>query len=293
VGEWGCFDGTRFGMFAFAADGTSSQGLVRRIEADGFDVAWAGDHLFHYRMPGTAFLDGWMSLAAWTQVTTTVRLGMLVSNVAWRQPVQLARFAVAVDQLSAGRLELGLGAGAFADQAMAGVLGMPAAERIDRLNEAAVVLDKLLRGDCEPFDGRYTSYRQASVAPGAVQRPRPPLVLAGNGPRALAVVARHGDVWNTWSGDATSLAELHDQVRRRVGVLRRAVDALGRDPSRLRLSLTVYHQAVDVWRDVACLEQVVARFRPLGFSDFVLYPPRLDQRGVYERVTQTRMPKLR
>jgi alkanesulfonate monooxygenase SsuD/methylene tetrahydromethanopterin reductase-like flavin-dependent oxidoreductase (luciferase family) len=155
------------------------------------------------------------------------------------------------------------------------------------------VLDKLLRGDCKPFDGRFTSYGQAAVAPGAVQRPRPPLVLAGNGPRSLAVVARHGDVWNTWSGDARSLAELHDQVRPRVDLLRRAVDAEGRDPAGLRLSLTVYHRAVDIWSDAASLDQVVAQFRPLGFSEFVLYPPRGDQQVVYERVTQTRIPQLR
>jgi alkanesulfonate monooxygenase SsuD/methylene tetrahydromethanopterin reductase-like flavin-dependent oxidoreductase (luciferase family) len=107
------------------------------------------------------------------------------------------------------------------------------------------------------------------------------------------VVARHGDVWNTWSGDARSLAELHDQVRPRVDLLRRAVDAEGRDPAGLRLSLTVYHRAVDIWSDVASLDQVVAQFRPLGFSKFVLYPPRGDQQVVYERVTQTRIPQLR
>jgi alkanesulfonate monooxygenase SsuD/methylene tetrahydromethanopterin reductase-like flavin-dependent oxidoreductase (luciferase family) len=207
VEEWGRFDATRFGMFVFAGDQSSWRDQVRAAEEAGIDVVWTGDHLFNYVAADSPILDGWATLAAWTQATSAIRLGMLVSNVSWRQPVQLARFAVAVDQLSGGRLELGLGAGAFGDQEMAGVLRMPASERVERLEEAAVVLDRLLRGDCRAFDGRFTAFTRASVAPGALQRPRPPLTLAGNSPRTLAVVARRADVWNTWSGDASSLGE--------------------------------------------------------------------------------------
>jgi alkanesulfonate monooxygenase SsuD/methylene tetrahydromethanopterin reductase-like flavin-dependent oxidoreductase (luciferase family) len=293
VDGWGRFEPVRFGMFVLARDGSSWKGQVRSVEDDGFDVVWTADHLFNYVSPEQPLLDGWASLAAWTQSTSAIRLGMLVSNVSWRSPVQLARSAVAVDQLSGGRLELGLGAGAFADQAMAGVLDMPAAERVARLDEAALVLDRLLRGDRAPYDGTFTSYAQASVAPGPVQQPRPALTLAGNGPRMLAVVARRADVWNTWSGDAGSLADYRRQVVKRLDVFRRAVDAAGRDPGTLRLSLTVYHRTCDVWESPTTLERVVEMFAPLGFSEFVLYPPRHDQRRTYNHVTGTRMSHLR
>jgi alkanesulfonate monooxygenase SsuD/methylene tetrahydromethanopterin reductase-like flavin-dependent oxidoreductase (luciferase family) len=292
VDEWGRFGRVRFGMFVFAEDGVSWQGPVRAVEDSGFDVVWTGDHLFHYARLDQPFLDGWASLAAWTQVTKTVRLGMLATNVSWRMPVQLARFAVAVDQLSGGRLELGLGAGAFADQAMAGVLQMPAQERVERLDEAALVLDRLLRGDCAPFSGAFTSYTQAAVAPGTLQRPRVPLTVAANGPRALAVVARRADVWNTWSGDAGSLREYREQVVHRLEVLRKALDTAGRDPATLRLSLTVYHRVFDVWANASALEEMAAMFVPLGFSEFVVYPPREDQQAIYRQVTGTRMPQL-
>jgi alkanesulfonate monooxygenase SsuD/methylene tetrahydromethanopterin reductase-like flavin-dependent oxidoreductase (luciferase family) len=107
------------------------------------------------------------------------------------------------------------------------------------------------------------------------------------------VVARRADVWNTWSGDAGSLREYRDQVAHRLTVLRKALDTAGRDPATLRLSLTVYHRIFDVWANASALEEVTAMFVPMGFSEFVVYPPREDQQAIYRHVTRTRMPQLR
>jgi alkanesulfonate monooxygenase SsuD/methylene tetrahydromethanopterin reductase-like flavin-dependent oxidoreductase (luciferase family) len=111
-------------------------------------------------------------MAAWAAITTRIRVGMLITNLAWRSPVLVARAAAAIDQVSGGRFELGIGAGAFADQAMGGVLEMPPSERVARLAEGAAVIDRLLRGDVTAFAGRSTQYETASMAPRCVQAPR-------------------------------------------------------------------------------------------------------------------------
>ncbi len=108
---------------------------AQHAERLGFDVLWCADHLFYFLAPDAPFLDGWALLPAWAAITTTIRLGVLITNLSWRSPIQVARSAIAVDQLSAGRLELGVGTGAFGDQAMAGMLEMALRERIERLRE--------------------------------------------------------------------------------------------------------------------------------------------------------------
>jgi alkanesulfonate monooxygenase SsuD/methylene tetrahydromethanopterin reductase-like flavin-dependent oxidoreductase (luciferase family) len=190
----------RFGLIDFAQSSADWQEKAQRSEQCGFDVLWTGDHLHHFYRPDEPMLDGWVTLAAWAAVTTRIRVGMLITNLSWRSPVLVARASAAIDQVSGGRFELGIGAGAFADQAMAGVLEMPPSERVARLAEGAAVIDRLLRGDVTPFAGRFTQYETASMAPGCVQAPRPPITIAANGDRALKVAAQYADAWNTFGG---------------------------------------------------------------------------------------------
>src|SRR6266508_371965 len=138
----------------------------------------------------------------WSSASSShdTRLGRLIANLSWRSPVLVARAAAAIDQVSGGRFELGLGAGAFDDQAIAVVLEMPPGERVARLAEGAAVIDRLLRGGVTPFVGRFTRYEAASMAPGCVQAPRPSITIAANGAGALRVAARYADGWNTWGG---------------------------------------------------------------------------------------------
>ncbi len=126
----------RFGLTRFAQSNLDWAEKAQRAEQCRFDVLWTPDHLFHFQRPDEPLLDGWVTLAAWAAITTRIRLGTLITNLSWRSPVLVARAAAAIDQVSGGRFELGLGAGAFADQAMAGVLEMPPGERVARLAEA-------------------------------------------------------------------------------------------------------------------------------------------------------------
>jgi alkanesulfonate monooxygenase SsuD/methylene tetrahydromethanopterin reductase-like flavin-dependent oxidoreductase (luciferase family) len=283
----------RFGLTRFAQSNVDWSEKARRGEECGFDVLWAPDHLFHFQRPDEPLLDGWVTLAAWASITSRIRLGPLITNLSWRSPVLVARAAAAIDQISGGRLELGLGAGAFEDQAMAGVLPMPPAERVARLAEGADVIDRLLRGDVTPFAGRFTRYEAASMAPGCVQSPRPPITIAANGHSALRVAARYADVWNTWGGFELPIDEFFEGTVNRSRQLDKYCADIGRDPSTIRRSLLVYPRFVDVWADESVAETLVERFHAVGFTDYVFYWPGEHQIPVFEHFVQEVMPRLR
>lgn len=123
----------------------------------GYDALYTGDHLVYYAEPARPWHDGWPVLASWIPLTKRIRLGMLTTNLSWRTPVTVARATIALDVLSGGRIDLGVGVGRTADQAMAGMLDMSDAERVARLEEGLTVLDRLLRCDHTPFAGRFPS----------------------------------------------------------------------------------------------------------------------------------------
>ena len=283
----------RFGVTRFAQSNADWQQKAQHAEQYGFDVLWAPDHLFHFQWPGEPMLDAWVTLAAWAAVTTRIRIGTLVTNLSWRSPVLVARAVAAIDQVSGGRFELGVGAGAFGDQAMAGMLEMPPGERVARLAEGAAVLDRLLRGDATPFSGRFTRYEAAAMAPGCLQVPRPPLTIAANGDGALRVAARYADVWNTWGGSDLPVGEFFDATVNRSRRLDQYCADIGRDPSTLRRSLAVYPRFVDAWAHQGAAEGLIERFHDAGFTEFVFWWPSKDQMPVFEHFVGEVMPRLR
>jgi alkanesulfonate monooxygenase SsuD/methylene tetrahydromethanopterin reductase-like flavin-dependent oxidoreductase (luciferase family) len=262
------------------------------IEARGFDLLVVADHLFHYREPEQPYLDAWMRLAAFSQSTTSIRLGTLVSNLSWRQPVLLAKQAIALDHLSGGRLELGVGCGAYPDQAMAGISQMAASERVRRLAEGLEVLDRLLSGNTNSFTGEFTGYEHAEVAPGCVQRPRPPLVVAATGDRAIAVAAQWADTWNCFTGDGdlpSSLAALTAKGR----LLSQSCEAAGRDPEEVRRSLLLWHSGgCNPWAHKGALLEIVERFSDLGFTDFIAFSPQANHIDILDHVCSEVLPAV-
>jgi alkanesulfonate monooxygenase SsuD/methylene tetrahydromethanopterin reductase-like flavin-dependent oxidoreductase (luciferase family) len=263
------------------------------IEERGFDLLLLADHVFHYREPDRPFLDAWIRLAAMTQTTSRIRLGTLVTNLSWRQPVLIAKNAIAVDRLSGGRLELGVGCGAYADQAMVDGELMPPGERVRRLDEGLDVLHRLLSGNTEPFAGEFTRYDRASVAPGCVQAPRPTLTVAAFGERTLAVAARRADIWNCVTGDvdlATSISSITEKVR----LLDASCERVGRDPRTLRRSLLLWPiGGTDPWAHRGALSEMVERFSPLGFTDFIAFSATPEQQDVFDHVSSEILPVLR
>jgi alkanesulfonate monooxygenase SsuD/methylene tetrahydromethanopterin reductase-like flavin-dependent oxidoreductase (luciferase family) len=129
------------------------------------------------------------------------RYGTLTTNVLFRNPVLLAKQAVTVDQISNGRLELGLGSGnAGPSYPMLGLDAGTTEERIERLHEAVMIVDRLLRGESVTLEGRYYTTRESVVNPAAIQQPRVPITIGAHRRAALKVAAEYADRWNTFGG---------------------------------------------------------------------------------------------
>lgn len=244
-------------------------GYAERAEALGFHQVWVSDHFWldiaRYGGPpgrqGTP--ECWTTLAALAARTQRVRLGSLVLAVGFRPPTLLAKMAATLDQLSGGRLDLGLGAGWNEQEFEEAGFGFPpAGERLAMLEEALGVLRALLGGGGS-FHGRYYRAEGAPVVPGPVQQPRPPLWVGGRGDRLLGVVARAADGWNTcWQLTVPF-------YKQRLDVLRRACAAAGRPFGEVRRSIGLEALIGRDADDVAARWRRLQAWRPGGALDGV------------------------
>ena len=110
------------------------------------------------------------------------------------------------------------------------------------------------------------------MAPGCVQSPRLPIALAGNGPRITKMAARMADTWNAWI-DITDVDEFHRRITERCSMLDDYLAEIGRDPATLTRSLLALDEAFDAWSDPGAVPELVERFAPLGFTEFIFFPP--------------------
>jgi alkanesulfonate monooxygenase SsuD/methylene tetrahydromethanopterin reductase-like flavin-dependent oxidoreductase (luciferase family) len=187
---------------------------ARCAESVGFDSLWLVDHLWAPNTPQSDILEAWTTATALAMRTERARIGHMVLCNQFRHPVLLAKMAATLDQLSAGRLELGLGWGSVAEEMAAFGLGdEPAAVRAGRLAETLEILEHLFSGERVDYTGRYYTLR------GAIARPRPlqariPIHVGGAGRRlTLPLAAKHADWWNCVSYGVAKLAELAPLAR--------------------------------------------------------------------------------
>jgi probable F420-dependent oxidoreductase len=201
-------------------------------EDAGLDALWVYDHLL-FRFPGQPTFgihEAWTVLSALAAVTRRVELGTLVLAMPFRNPAVLAKMAAAVDEVSGGRLILGIGAGWHEPEFSA--FGIPFDHRVSRFEEGLRVVSDLLRTGYSDRAGRYVTARDLPLLP--TPRPGgPPILVAGKGPRMLGLVARYADQWNTaWLGPATELPP-------RLEPLHAALAEAGRDPATLAVTVGV------------------------------------------------------
>jgi probable F420-dependent oxidoreductase len=207
--------------------------FARLIEERGLDSLWVYDHML-VRRPGQGTgggLEAWTVLSALAEATKRVELGMLVAAAPFRNPAVFAKMIATLDEVSDGRVIAGLGAGWHQPEFDA--FGIPFDHLATRFEEAVHIIKPLLRDGRVDFTGRFYQAPDCELIPRGPRPAGPPLLLAGNRPRMLDIVAQHADMWNTaWHAEPTG-------ARERLELMRQACERNGRDPATLELTAGV------------------------------------------------------
>ena len=207
---------------------------AQQAEADWFDSIWLADHLMYRNpdQPTRGIWECWTMLAALAEATRRVEIGTLVTPTSFRNPAILAKMATAADEVSHGRLTLGVGAGWNEPEYQA--FGLPFDHRVDRFEEALQILKPLLRTGHVDFAGRYYQAHDCEDAPRGPRPEGPPLMVGSEGgPRMLRLTAQYADLWNTgYMGGPETIAGP-------LAKMRAACESIGRDPATLGLTALI------------------------------------------------------
>jgi F420-dependent oxidoreductase-like protein len=208
---------------------SETRSAAEEVEKLGFHSLWFNDHLYGIPMPQIPIMEAWTSLSAVAAVTSRVQLGTLVSPVGFRNPALLAKMAATLDQISGGRVIVGLGVGWFEQEFKGyGFDFPPVAERLRTLDEAAEVMRRMWSEEQVTFAGRHVRTDAVYCEPKPLRRP--PLLIGGAGEKVLLrLVAKHADIWN-------NLAVHLGDLQAKVAVLREHCRAAGRNPATLAVS---------------------------------------------------------
>ena len=175
------------------------------VEASGFESVWTWDHLLSFKDDDEPVLECWTLLAALAEATQRIKLGSFVANVLNRAPDMLAKTVATVQQVSGGRIELGIGAGARPKEQVGFNRPFPAGrERVERVGEAVELMRLMWTGERISYQGKY--YTAEGVLSTPAPKPVPPVMVAGLGPRSARNAVRVGDGWNCeaprgWNGE--------------------------------------------------------------------------------------------
>jgi F420-dependent oxidoreductase-like protein len=206
--------------------------LARAAEAAQLDGLFRSDHYTSFHGEPGAALDAWSTITALAPLTQRIRLGTLVSPVTFRHPSVLARMVASADQISGGRIEVGLGAGWFEPEHLQNGFAFPDMRtRMDLLEEQLQVLVRSWSGERFDFRGRHYTLRGQRALPKPQQAPHPPIIMGGQGkPRSVQLAVTYANEYNT-------LASSVEQCRELRRTLDDACRQAGRDPATLRLSV--------------------------------------------------------
>ncbi len=222
--------------------------LARRAEALGFGGFFRSDHYHPMNVPLTSdSSDAWAVLAGLARDTQTIRLGTMLSPMTFRHPSELAKIVATVDQMSGGRIDVGMGAGWFEREHVAYGIPFPDGRgRIDRLEESLEVCTRLWGDGPASFRGKLFTLTDAPGHPKPAQRPHPPIIIGGGGPRRTpALAARFADEFNVFGGGTEQFTQRKQRVLD-------ACARIGRNPASIRWSWAgptiVGADEQDLWR---------------------------------------------
>jgi alkanesulfonate monooxygenase SsuD/methylene tetrahydromethanopterin reductase-like flavin-dependent oxidoreductase (luciferase family) len=257
--------------------------VARHAEATGWDGIYVADHFMgsggEFGPDATPNLESTAVLAGLAMATDRVRLAPLVLGNTYRHPAVVASWASTVDHISGGRLLLGLGAGWQENEhEQYGIELPPPGERVDRFEEACLVLKGLLREHRTTIEGRHYHLSGAVSEPKPVQDPLP-LLIGGKGDRMMGVVARHADEWNMW-GLAPAIAERTEVLERRCaeidrdpGEIRRSAQALVRftdDRAKAQAFIDQVAPRAAIAGTTADMADAVAAWRDVGLDEVII-----------------------
>ncbi|AYV28681.1 Alkanesulfonate monooxygenase [Streptomyces sp. ADI95-16] len=275
-----------------------------RAERLGFHTAYTYDHLSWRTFRDGPWFGALPTLTAAATATERLRLGTLVTSPNFRHPVTLAKELISLDDISGGRVTLGIGAGGDGFDATA--LGQEAwtpRERADRFAEFVPLLDRLLTEGAVTQQGTFYSAEEARTIPGCVQEPRLPFAVAGNGPRGLKLAARYGQAWVT-TGDPKVFEngtpeDSLEAIRGQLAKLDKACAEIGRNAAQMeKILLTGFTperntmlESVDAFVDFA------GRHRELGFTEIAIHAPIPDSdfaadETVFEKIATEGLAQL-
>jgi len=257
--------------------------LARSADDAGFDSMWTMDHFFQIPITGqppeAPILEAYAILAFLAAETTRIRLGTMVTSVAYRHPGVLIKAVTSIDVLSGGRVIFGVGAGAPFNQPPPGRsprdfeaygLGIPfpsLAERFERLEEVLQIALQMWSADESPYEGTHYQLLRPLNSPNSLQHPHPPIMIAGSGERkTLRLVARYGDMCNLFDLPGTGFA---DDLKHKLNVLRSHCDDAGRDYDSIEKTVSTF---VDPDMDQARVVDHLAELAELGIDHAMVSP---------------------
>ncbi|SEC81064.1 LLM class flavin-dependent oxidoreductase [Streptomyces sp. PAN_FS17] len=277
----------------------------QRAEQLGFHAAYTYDHLSWRSFRDGPWFGAVPTLTAAAAVTDQLRLGTLVTSPNFRHPVTLAKELISLDDVSGGRITLGIGAGGtgFDATTLAQEPWTPR-ERADRFAEFVTLLDRLLSEDSVSYQGDFYSAHEARNIPGCVQRPRLPFAVAATGPRGLRLAAQYGQAWVTTGDPKVSESGTHEQsfqaIRGQVEKLSDACAAIGRDMAGLdKVLLTGFTpERSRVLESLDAFVDFAGRHQELGFTEIVVHWPIPDSdfaadEKVFEQIAMEAAAQLR
>jgi F420-dependent oxidoreductase-like protein len=260
-------------------------------EADelGFDTAFVFDHFIPiYSDPNGPCFEGWTLLAALAAQTKRVKVGVLVTGNTYRHPAVLAKMAATVDHVSNGRLILGLGAAWFElEHSAYGIPFYTPGERAKRLTEAIEAMKLLFTQQKSTLNGKYYQLKDALCEPKPVQKPYPPILIGGMGPKKIQpLVARQADIWHFFVRDGDP-----QEVKRICDNFDKVCQRVGRDPTQVERSVSVRAPQL-----TGSTEEVRGRIKALadaGVRHFIISLSSPYDRALLRRFAQEVMPTFR
>ncbi|MEV8430699.1 LLM class flavin-dependent oxidoreductase [Streptomyces sp. HUAS 31] len=277
----------------------------QRAEQLGFHAAYTYDHLSWRSFRDGPWFGAVPTLTAAAAVTDQLRLGTLVTSPNFRHPVTLAKELISLDDVSDGRITLGIGAGGtgFDATTLAQEPWTPR-ERADRFAEFVTLLDRLLSEDSVSYQGDFYSAHEARNIPGCVQRPRLPFAVAATGPRGLRLAAQYGQAWVTTGDPKVSESGTPEQsfqaIRGQVEKLSDACAAIGREVAGLdKVLLTGFTpERSRVLESLDAFVDFAGRHQELGFTEIVVHWPIPDSdfaadEKVFEQIAMEAAAQLR